>query len=203
MVSIENIIFLLLFICFLENFTEKDLWKESFHLIHNRYIIKLYHDERYQTMSWTTFITSPRLQSGDAFLFYVSFSLLLFLFFHTFLSARFLGDALIKLHETLQEYHMPCEVVLLRVDFFKMAAVAMETAKMLKNWNTQKWSKQVTRRTEIDETWYEQHPHLVKRDKTTKSESVGQTLPQLPWKQKKGDLKKIWIPFMKLCWNIH
>jgi hypothetical protein len=24
---------------------------------------------------------------------------------------------------------MPCEVVLLRVDFFKMAAVAMETAK--------------------------------------------------------------------------
>jgi hypothetical protein len=25
---------------------------------------------------------------------------------------------------------MPCEVVLLRVDFFKMAAVAMETAKM-------------------------------------------------------------------------
>ena len=27
---------------------------------------------------------------------------------------------------------MPCEVVLLRVDFLKMAAVAMETAKMLK-----------------------------------------------------------------------
>jgi hypothetical protein len=27
---------------------------------------------------------------------------------------------------------MPCEFVLLRVDFFKMAAVAMETAKMLK-----------------------------------------------------------------------
>jgi hypothetical protein len=26
-----------------------------------------------------------------------------------------------------------CEVVLLRADFFKMAAVAMETAKMLKN----------------------------------------------------------------------
>jgi hypothetical protein len=49
------------------------------------------------------------------------------------LSARFLGDALIKLYETLQEYHMPCEVVLVRVDFFKMAAVAMETAKMLKN----------------------------------------------------------------------
>ena len=33
---------------------------------------------------------------------------------------------------------MPCEVVLLRVGFFKMAAVAMETAKMLKNLKTQK-----------------------------------------------------------------
>jgi hypothetical protein len=32
---------------------------------------------------------------------------------------------------------MTCEVVLLRVDFFKMAAVAMETAKMLKNLKTQ------------------------------------------------------------------
>jgi hypothetical protein len=30
-------------------------------------------------------------------------------------------------------YHMPCEVVLYRVDFFKMAAVAMEMAKMLTN----------------------------------------------------------------------
>jgi hypothetical protein len=33
---------------------------------------------------------------------------------------------------------MPCEVVLLRVDFFKMAAVAMETAKMLKKLKAQK-----------------------------------------------------------------
>jgi hypothetical protein len=33
---------------------------------------------------------------------------------------------------------MPCEVVLLRVYFFKIAAVAMETAKMLKNLKTQK-----------------------------------------------------------------
>jgi hypothetical protein len=84
-------------------------------------------------------ITSPRLLSGDVLLFYVSFSLLLLflllllLFFHTFLSALFLGDALIKLYETLKEYHMPCEVVLLRVDFSKLGAVAMETAKMLKN----------------------------------------------------------------------
>ena len=86
-------------------------------------------------------ITSPRMQSGDILLFYVSFSLLLhhpvccrvmycystflfhyyyyitpnavgwriailrffllLLFFHTFLSAPFLGDALIKLYETL------------------------------------------------------------------------------------------------------
>jgi hypothetical protein len=30
-------------------------------------------------------------------------------------------------------YHMPSEVVLLRVDFFKMAAVSMEMAKMPKN----------------------------------------------------------------------
>jgi hypothetical protein len=30
---------------------------------------------------------------------------------------------------------MPCEVVPLGVDFFKMAAVAMETAKMLKKMN--------------------------------------------------------------------
>jgi hypothetical protein len=28
------------------------------------------------------------------------------------LSDTFLGDALIKRYETLQEYHMPCEVVL-------------------------------------------------------------------------------------------
>ena len=76
-------------------------------------------------------ITSPRLQSCNVLLFYVYFSLLLF--YHAFLSARILGDALIKLYETLQEYHMPCEIVLFKVDFFKMAAVAMETAKMLKN----------------------------------------------------------------------
>jgi hypothetical protein len=46
----------------------------------------------------------------------------------------------------------------------------------------------------------------VERDKPTKSELVGQTLPQLPWKQKKGDLKKIGFlssNFMQLCRNIH
>jgi hypothetical protein len=31
----------------------------------------------------------------------------------------------------------------------------------------------------------------VERDKQKKSESVGQTLPELPWKQKRGDLKKL------------
>jgi hypothetical protein len=35
---------------------------------------------------------------------------------------------------------------------FQISAVAMETAKMLKNWKTQKWSEQVTRQTEIDQT---------------------------------------------------
>jgi hypothetical protein len=38
----------------------------------------------------------------------------------------------------------------------------------------------------------------VERDKPKKSESVGQTLPELPWKQKRGDLKKFGIPFIKL-----
>jgi hypothetical protein len=38
----------------------------------------------------------------------------------------------------------------------------------------------------------------VERDKPKKSESVGQTLPQLPWKQKRGDLNNFGIPFIKL-----
>jgi hypothetical protein len=33
---------------------------------------------------------------------------------------------------------MPCEVVLIRDDFFKIAAIAMEMAIMLKNLKTQK-----------------------------------------------------------------
>ena len=33
---------------------------------------------------------------------------------------------------------MPCEVASLSVDFFQMAAVAMETAKMLKNFKNTK-----------------------------------------------------------------
>jgi hypothetical protein len=61
-------------------------------------------DVRY-SFAMAILVTSPRVLSGDGLLFYVSFSLLLLLFllflFHTFLSARFLGDALIKLFETL------------------------------------------------------------------------------------------------------
>jgi hypothetical protein len=38
----------------------------------------------------------------------------------------------------------------------------------------------------------------VERDKPKKLESIGQTLSQLPWKQKKEDLKDFWIPFIKL-----
>jgi len=38
----------------------------------------------------------------------------------------------------------------------------------------------------------------IHMNKPKKSESVGQTLPQLPWKRKRGDLKKNWIPFIKL-----
>jgi hypothetical protein len=36
----------------------------------------------------------------------------------------------------------------------------------------------------------------MERDKPKKWESVGQTLPQLPWK------KKNWIPFIKLHENL-
>jgi hypothetical protein len=46
----------------------------------------------------------------------------------------------------------------------------------------------------------------VERDKQKKSESVGQTLPELPWKQKRGDLKKLGFlssNFMKLSRNIY
>jgi hypothetical protein len=47
----------------------------------------------------------------------------------------------------------------------------------------------------------------VERDKPNKSESVGQTLPQLPRKQKIREFKKnvgfLSSNFMKLCRNIH
>jgi hypothetical protein len=79
------------------------------------YRLRLFWFRGYKIMGWgdvrycfamvilVIIITSPRLLLGDVLLFYVSFSLLLLflLFFHTFLSALFLGDALIKLYETL------------------------------------------------------------------------------------------------------
>jgi hypothetical protein len=90
---------------------------------------------------------------------------------------------------------MPCEVVPLRVDFSNMAAVAMEIAEMLKK----------------NEKHKNDHSRLLAKQKLMKldrnnihinkpknSESVGQTLPQLPWKQKKGGFKKKLIPFIKL-----
>ena len=43
----------------------------------------------------------------------------------------------------------------------------------------------------------------MEQDKLNKSESVGQILPQLPWKQKRGDLIFFGIPFIKLHRNIH
>ena len=52
--------------------------------------------------------------------------------FCTILTVTFLGDSLIKLYETLYEYHIACEVVPLSVVFFKMASVAKETSEMLK-----------------------------------------------------------------------
>jgi hypothetical protein len=46
----------------------------------------------------------------------------------------------------------------------------------------------------------------VKGEKPNKSESVGQTLLPLPWKEKRGDLKKCGFlssNFRKLCRNIY
>ena len=82
---------------------------------------------------------------------------------------------------------MPCEVVLLRVDFFKMGAVAMETANMLK-----------IEKHKNDHSRLLAKQQLMKRDKPKQAELVEQTLPQLPWKQKRGDLSIFWIPFIKL-----
>jgi hypothetical protein len=45
--------------------------------------------------------------------------ILLLSFFRQKFVRHIFGDALIKLYETLQEYHMPCEVVPLRVDFLQ------------------------------------------------------------------------------------
>ena len=48
--------------------------------------------KNYQSQGHYILIMSPRTSSCDVLIFYVSFSLLLFV--HTFLSVRFLGDAM-------------------------------------------------------------------------------------------------------------
>ena len=77
-------------------------------LFYVSFSLLLHHPDCCRVMyCYSIIIVLPRLLSGDVLLFYVSFSLLLLLlfllllFFHTFLSTRFLGDALIKLYETL------------------------------------------------------------------------------------------------------
>ena len=54
------------------------------------------------------------------------------------LSGTFLGDALIKLYETLQEYHMPCEVVPLSVDFFQNGCHCHGNSQNAKNFKNTK-----------------------------------------------------------------
>ena len=123
------------------------------------------------------------------------FQLLLFLLFfllphqilphqilpHQFLSGTFFGDALIKLDETLQEYYMPCAVVLLRVYLFQNGCPCHGNGRNAKRLKNTKMSRAgYSPKTDIYETLQEQHPHLVEQDKLKKSESVGQTLPQLP-----------------------
>ena len=59
-----------------------------------------------------------------------------------------------------------------------------QNAKKLKN------SKMIIAGYSPNRNWWNligTHPHLVEREKPKKSEPVGQTLPQLPWKQKRMD----------------
>ena len=115
------------------------------------------------------------------------------------LSDTFLGDSLIKLYETLQECHMPCEIVPLRVDFSKLAAVAMKTAKMLKNEKHKndhsrllaKQKLMKLNRNSIHIQWNEISPKNRNRlDKLCRSCHGN--------KKERGDLKQFWIPFIKL-----
>jgi hypothetical protein len=75
-----------------------------------------------------------------------------------------------------------------------------QNAKKLKN------TKMIIAGYSPNRTCKEQYPHLVERDNPKKSESVGQTFPQLPWKQKRG-IKHFFeflsSNFIKLCRNIH
>ena len=61
---------------------------------------------------------------------------------------------------------------------------------------------QVTRRTKIDETWQEQHPHLVERDKPTNGNRLDKLCRSCHRNKKRGDLKNFWIHFIKLHKNM-
>ena len=78
---------------------------------------------------------------------------------------------------------MPCEVVPLRVDFSNLAAVAMEMAKMLKK---NEKHKNDHSRLLAKQKLMKLDRNNIHMNKPKKSESVGQTLPQLPWKHNRG-----------------
>ena len=87
---------------------------------------------------------------------------------------------------------MPCEVVLIRVDFFKMASVAMETAKMLKKLKTQNHSRLLA-----EQKLMKLDRNEMERDKP-KYRNRFDKLCRSCHGQKRGDLKTNWIPFIKL-----
>jgi hypothetical protein len=98
---------------------------------------------------------------------------------------------------------MPCEVLQLRVDFFQNGyrchgnGQNAKKNEKHKNDHSRLLAKQILMKLDRNNN------HM---NKPKKSESVGQTLPQLPWKRKRGDLKKngfLSSNFMKLCRNIH
>ena len=144
---------------------------------------------------------APKQSLGDILCLLCFLLLLLFFFFLSSaksFSETFLGDALIKLYETLQEYHMPCEVVPLRFVFFQNGCRCHGNGQNAKKMKNTKIISRLLAKQKLMKLDRKQHPHLVERDKPKQSESVGQTLPQFPWKQKRGDLNKNLIPFIKL-----
>jgi hypothetical protein len=100
---------------------------------------------------------------------------------------------------------MTCEVVLLSVDFFKMAAVAMETAKMLIEF-FQPFKSYPTLRRIILQSFMkfdERNPIFFKSPLYCFHGNCGKVCPTdsaaaAMETKKGGDLKKIWITFIKL-----
>jgi chromosome condensin MukBEF ATPase and DNA-binding subunit MukB len=102
----------------------------------------------------------------------------------------------IKFHQFLF-WRVTCYDLFCVYHFFSILAVSMATAAIL---------EKSTPKGTISHGICYSYKVLVERDKPNKSELVGQTLQQLPWKQKKGDLKNFGFlssNFMKLCRNIH